>query len=292
MSKFCVRNYYCILPQCNNFSSSSRRCAVPALFTDAVVHRVDPLKRSLFQLVQEELFSPLGQSIYCPPVSSEDWEGRGMSKVHDIPLSTIMLGVLPQIYLSRFYRSALGDDHPIVLSDSEVNLYRSVILKDDPESPHYWPGLPDMDNGAASCNNRSGWFSYPMMSANCVTNARGTGNALDAFMSGKVVSQETLSLVLKPVVTNEFDIWLQANTTYSAGGFGHGGVGQDAGLFKPPAGAECTGWGGFGGSTIVHCLIGAYNVTLSYVPNGLSPRVNLDRGMKLLSEVVGILLEE
>ena len=37
-------------------------------------------------------------------------------------------------------------------------------------------------------------------------------------MNGKVVSQETLSLVLKSVVTNEFDKLL-CEQTYSAGGF-------------------------------------------------------------------------
>ena len=53
--------------------------------------------------------------------------------------------------------------------------------------------------------------------------------------------------------------------------------------------ADCTGWGGLGGSTVARCLIGTHNVTLSYVPNGLSPRFKLDRGMKLLRQVVEIL---
>mmetsp|Transcript_26704 Transcript_26704/g.41893 ORF Transcript_26704/g.41893 Transcript_26704/m.41893 type:complete len:465 (-) Transcript_26704:142-1536(-) len=265
------------------------RGASSALYTDAVVRRVDPLKRSLFQLVQEEIFDPLGQSIFCPPISSRDWDGR-MSKVHDIPVSKSLLGVIPQLYLPSFYRRVLGEDHPIVLDDSEVNLYRHYILKDDPKSPFALPGIPDMDQGEASWNNRSSWFSYPMMSANCVTNARGTGNALDAFMRGEIVSEDTLTLFLKPVATNEFDNLLYENVTYLAGGFGNSGDGKDAGIFKQSA--DCTGWGGFGGSTIMHCLIGAYNVTLSYVPNGLSPRVKLDRGMKLLNEVAGILLEE
>lgn len=256
-----------------------------------MVRRVDPLKRSLLQLVQEELFDPLGQTIFCPPISSLDWGGR-MSKVHDMPISKLMLGVIPQLYLPSLYRSVLGEDHPIVFEDSEVKVYRSWILKDDPDSPFIKPGLPDNDQGEASWNNSSGWFSYPMMSANCVSNARGTGNALDAFMRGDIVSEDTLALFLKPVGTNEFDKYLYTNATYLAGGFGHGGDGKEAGLFKQPAGVECKGWGGLGGSTIVHCLIGGYNVTLSYVPNGLSPRVKLDRGMKLLSEVVGVLLEE
>lgn len=256
-----------------------------------MVRRVDPLKRSLLQLVQEELFDPLGQSIFCPPISSRDWDGR-MSKVHDAPASKLMLGLIPQLYFPSFYRSVLGEDHPLVVEDSEVKLYRNYILKDDPDSPFVKPGLPDIDQGAASYNNRSSWFSYPMMSANCVTNARGTGNALDAFMRGEIVSEDTLALFLKPVGTNEFDKFLCGNATYLAGGFGHGGDGKEAGLFKQPAGVECKGWGGLGGSTIVHCLIGAYNVTLSYVPNGLSPRVKLDRGMKLLSEAAEILLKE
>mmetsp|Transcript_1206 Transcript_1206/g.1937 ORF Transcript_1206/g.1937 Transcript_1206/m.1937 type:complete len:470 (-) Transcript_1206:112-1521(-) len=271
------------------------RGASSAFYTDAVVRRVDPLKRSLLQLVQEELFDTVGQSIFCPPISSHDWEGR-MSKVHDIPLSKMMLGLLPQLYLSNFYRSVLGEDHPLVLSDSEVNLYRNWILKVDPNSPLVKPGLPDMDQGEASWNNRSSWLSYPMMSANCLTNARGTGHVFDAFMRGKVVSDDTLALFLKPVGTNEFDNFLSNNVTYSAGGFGIGGAGKEGplslGIFKQPVGAQCTGWGGIGGSTIMHCLVGAHNVTLSYVPNLLSPLVQLDRGMKLLSEAVGILLKE
>lgn len=256
-----------------------------------MVRRVDPLKRSLLQLVQEELFDPIGQSIFCPPISSRDWDGR-MTKVHDMPTLKLMLGVIPQLYLPSVYRSVLGEDHPFVLEDSEVKLYRSWMLKDDPDSPLFKPGLPDNEEGAASWNNSSGWFSYPMMSANCVTNARGTGNALDAFMRGDIVSEDTLALFLKPVGQNEFDKFMYHNATYLAGGFGFGGDGKEAGLFKQPAGAECKGWGGLGGSTIVHCLIGAYNVTLSYVPNGLSPRMKLDRGMKLLNEVAEILLKK
>ena len=263
-----------------------------ALYTDAVVRRVDPKKRSLLQLVQEELFSPLEQNIFCPPVSSKVWEER-MSKVHDIPLTTMMLGVLPQIFLRDFFRRVLGEDHPNVLHDSEVELLHNWVLKDDPSSPFAQPGIPDMDLGEVAWNNRSGFFSYPMMSANCVTNARGTGSAVDAFMRGDIVSKTTLDKFLKVTSgPNIKDNLLYANVTYLAGGFGNGGIGKEAGLFDVPQGADCTGWGGLGGSTVVRCLIGTHNVTLSYVPNGLSPRLKLDRGFKLLKKAVGILLEE
>ena len=268
------------------------RGASSALYTDAVVRRVDPQKRSLLQLVQDELFSLLGQDIFCPPVSSEVWEER-MSKVHDIPLTTMMLGMMPQIFFRDFFRRVLGEGHPNVLTSSEVELFHNWVLKDDPQSPLAQPGLPDMDLGEAAFNNRSGFFSYPMMSANCVTNARGTGSALDAFMRGDIVSKTTLDLFLKMTTgPNVKDNFMYANVTYLAGGFGNGGFGKEAGIFDVPKGADCTGWGGLGGSTVVRCLIGTHNVTLSYVPNGLSPRFKLDRGMKLLSQAVEILLEE
>ncbi len=155
-----------------------------------------------------------------------------MSKVHDIPLTTMMLGLLPQIFLRDFFRRVLGEDHPSVLHDSEVELFHNWILKDDPSSPLAQPGLPDMDQGEVAWNDRSGFFSYPMMSANCVTNARGTGSALDAFMRGDIVSKSTLDKFLKVTSgPNIKDNFLYANVTYLAGGFGNGGFGKEAGLF-------------------------------------------------------------
>ena len=112
-------------------------------------------------------------------------------------------------------------------------------------------------------------------------------------MRGDIVSKTTLDLFLKMTTgPNVKDNFMYANVTYLAGGFGNGGFGKEAGVFDVPKGADCIGWGGLGGSTVVRCLIGTHNVTLSYVPNGLSPRFKLDRGMKLLSQAVGILLEE
>lgn len=127
----------------------------------------------------------------------------------------MLLGVLPQVFKpSSFYRTILGDGHLVLLNDVEVDLYDRLINKKGVFSK---PTIPDVDDGAASYNNRSSFMSYNMMSANCLSNSRALGRALDAFMGGKVVSKETVNLFLEPYPTS-FDILLGRNTTYTKGG--------------------------------------------------------------------------
>lgn len=127
----------------------------------------------------------------------------------------MLLGVLPQVFIpSSFYRTILGDGHLVLLNDVEVDLYDRLINKKGVFSK---PTIPDVDDGAASYNNRSSFMSYNMMSANCISNSRALGRALDAFMSGKVVSKETVDLFLVPFPTS-YDILLGRNTTYTKGG--------------------------------------------------------------------------
>ena len=284
------------------------------LYSDALCRRVDPKQRSLANLVREEVFIPLGEesSFFCPPVAV-DWEAR-LSEVHDIPTPTMLLGVLPQVFKpSSFYRTILGDGHLVLLNDVEVDLYDRLINKKGVFSK---PTIPDVDDGAASYNNRSSFMSYNMMSANCLSNSRALGRALDAFMGGKVVSKETVDLFLEPFPA-AYDILLGQNTTYTKGGksvslivcnFRHcrapatntslslpipeSGFGKDGlllGDINNIVDVECNGWGGIGGSTTIHCTIGSHTATFSYVPNVMSPKVNLDRGLKLLNVAIDII---
>jgi CubicO group peptidase (beta-lactamase class C family) len=186
-----------------------------AFVSDALCRRLDPKQRSLAELVREEVFNPLGEgsSFFCPPVA-DDWEER-LSEVHDIPTPTILLGVLPQVFIpSSFYRTVLGDGHLTLLNDAEVALYDGLINKKGVFSK---PTIPDVDDGAASYNNRSSFMSYNMMSANCISNSRALGRALDSFMSGNIVSKETVNLFLEPFPTS-YDILLGRNSTYTKGG--------------------------------------------------------------------------
>lgn len=185
-----------------------------AFYSDALCRRADPKQRSLAELVREEVFNPLGEgsSFFCPPVS-DDLEAR-LSEVHDIPLPTMLLGVIPQIFIPSFYRSLLGEGHPVLLNDVEVAAYEGLILN---KGIFAKPTIPDAKDDAASYNNRSSFMSYNMMSANCISNSRALGSALDAFMSGKVVSKETMNLFLEPFPI-AYDIFLGQNTTYTKGG--------------------------------------------------------------------------
>lgn len=245
-----------------------------ALYTDAIIRRVDPSKRSLAAFVQEELMAD--GMLVCPPIQFEN--DKRLTKVYDVPLPTTLLGVLPQVLLSpNLLRAALGPSHPLVFSDTEAEMVKHFILKDTPEAIQ--PGIPDIDGGAASYNNESSFLAYPMLSSNCFSNAKSIGSAADRFFRGKVVGQEIVkefSVPLAPAI----DGFSQSEITYSKGGFGVGGC-----VLLPVDDRDCIGWGGVGGSILQHCQIDGKAVTIAYVPNGLSPRVSNTRGVHLLNLV-------
>jgi len=258
------------------------RAWASAFYMDAVCRRVDPKQRSLSTFVREEIFES-DHKFFCPPVT-KDME-QHLSEVHDIPLTAKMLGLLPQLFAPTFYRKVLGEDHHIVLSTFEINLYKKLLLKNDKDYAGINPSIPSVDQGAASYNNRSSFLSYEMMSGNCISNARSLGSVFDAFMSSQIVSKEMLTKIMKPF-PRAFDIFLQTNITHLAGGWGEDGLGL---AFDN---AQCFGWGGVGGSAQVHCSVGEHQFTFSYVMNTLSPRVVVDRAALLIEEVINILLTE
>jgi CubicO group peptidase (beta-lactamase class C family) len=79
-----------------------------AFYSDAICRRVDPQKRTLSKLVQDEIFDPLGEVFFCPPVP-EEAKASIFSEVHDTPYSTMLLGFLPQLFFPGLNSRALGE---------------------------------------------------------------------------------------------------------------------------------------------------------------------------------------
>jgi hypothetical protein len=124
-----------------------------------------------------------------------------------------------------------------------------------------------------------------MMSGNCISNARAIGKALDVFMYGKVVGEETLNAFLTKS-PKAWDYFVHLQVTHTAGGFAT----TPTDLFPELKGTECSGWGGIGGSLLVHCSVKEQKAfTFAYVMNSLSRKLELDRGFRLVKELVAVL---
>lgn len=150
----------------------SYRSLGSAMYSDAICRKVDPQGRTLARLVQDEIFTPMHETFFCPPIPSN---AADTSLVFDVPFQTILLGMLPQLYLPKQLRDLyLPASHPMYLADEEVALFRKLILK-DPDSLFAQPTIPDVAQGAASYNNASSFLSYESMSVNCFSNARAIG---------------------------------------------------------------------------------------------------------------------
>jgi CubicO group peptidase (beta-lactamase class C family) len=258
-----------------------------ALYSDAISRRVDPKGRSMSRLVQEEVFDDLGETFFCPPLLEE--RSVHFSQVHDIPLATVLLGFLPQLFMPRLYAKILNKDHPLLMNPLERPLFRSAIL--DKDSLFKKPTIPDTGS-AAAYNNHSGFLAYEMMSGNCISNARAIGKAFDIFMKGRIVREETLNAFLAPF-PSALDNFLLLNVTYTTGGFAVS-TGAASSLFEGllPESSTCYGWGGAGGSLIQHCIVNGHTITVSYVMNSLSPKLISDRGSKLVHEAIRIMQKE
>uniref|UniRef100_A0A6T7HMA1 Beta-lactamase-related domain-containing protein n=1 Tax=Attheya septentrionalis TaxID=420275 RepID=A0A6T7HMA1_9STRA len=259
-----------------------------ALYSDAISRRVDPKGRSLSRLVQEEVFDQLGETFFCPPLTEE--RSVHFSQLHDIPLATVLLGFLPQLFMPRLYAKIVDKDHPLLINPLERPLFRSAIL--DKDSILKKPTIPDVGSGAASYNNHSSFLAYEMMSSNCISNARAIGKAFDAFMKGRIVREETLNAFLAPF-PSAFDKFLLLNVTHTKGGFGvssRADISMIEGLL--PESSTCYGWGGVGGSLIQHCIVDGHTITVSYVMNSLSPKLVLDRGSKLVHEAIKVMQKQ
>jgi hypothetical protein len=200
----------------------------------------------------------------------------------DVPFQTILLGMLPQLYLPKQLRDLyLPASHPMYLADEEVALLQKWMLK-FPDPLFDQPTVPDVDQGVASYNNASSFLSYESMSSNCFSNARAIGKSLDAFMTEKLVSQETLEKFLVPFPPAK-DEFMGFPVTYNAGGFG------EMTAWMPGAGIEgknCWGWFGIGGSSLVHCRVREKNITVAYVMNSFSTTMYLHRAGKLVRKVL------
>jgi CubicO group peptidase (beta-lactamase class C family) len=259
-----------------------------AFYSDAICRRVDPQKRTLSKLVQDEIFDPLGEVFLCPLVP-EEAKASIFSEVHDIPLSTILLGFLPQLYFPGIYSRALGENHRIVMNPiADAPVFKASVLSqtDTQPNPFQLPSIPDAKEGAASYNNHSSFLAYEMMSGNCISNARAIGKALDAFMNGKVVGEETFNAFMTKFPKAR-DQLLHLQVTHTAGGFAT----TPTDVFPELDDTECSGWLGLGGSLLVHCSVKEQSAfTFAYVMNGMSPRLEPDRGFRLVKELVAIIL--
>jgi len=259
-----------------------------AFISDAICRRVDPQNRTLERFIRDELFDKLGEEFYTPPsLTEKQWST--ISKVHDISLSTLIFGLFPQVFLPGVYSNFLPNGHPLKLSAQDAVFAQKIIMKQkhaDGYSFFDQPNIPDTDKGAASYNDRSSFLSYDMMSGNSISNARAIGKALDAFMNGKIVRNETLSEFMVQF-SPAYDRVLSMNVTHTAGGFA-----VTPNLQLGIKSTTCSGWFGIGGSMLLHCLIGDHKATISYVMNTMSPILAPLRGVQLLEELVAVLLAD
>jgi CubicO group peptidase (beta-lactamase class C family) len=259
-----------------------------AFISDAICRRVDPQSRTLERFIRDELFDKLEEEYYTPPsLTEKKWST--ISKLHDISLSTLIFGLLPQIFLPGVYSNFLPNGHPLKLNAQDAIFFQRAISKQkhaDGYSFFDQPNIPGTDKGAASYNDRLSFLSYDMMSGNSISNARAIGKAFDAFMNGKIVRDETLS-EFTAQFPPAYDRVLTINVTYTAGGFG-----VTPNLPLGIKSTTCSGWFGIGGSVLLHCLIGNHKATISYVMNTMSPMLAPLRGVQLLEELVAVLLAD
>ncbi len=280
----------------------SYRMLASAFICDAVCRRVDPKKRTLATFISEELFENKlgGEEVFISPpiIGKKDSKGQlyetKFSKVHDISTSTMLLGLLPQVFLPNIYSKILPNGHYLKIDANEASFFKSFLLKQkhkDGFSFFDQPTIPDFDSGAASYNNHSSYLTYEMMSANSISNAKALAKAFDAFMNSNgdrdgddvVVREKTLTKFLTPL-PEAYDRLLMKNFTHATGGWT-----ITPNEIVPSPQAECHGWFGAGGSMLLHCKIGDHNVTFSYVMNAMAPTFRVDRGMVLLNELTALL---
>jgi CubicO group peptidase (beta-lactamase class C family) len=258
-----------------------------AFISDGVCRRVDPQKRSLATFIQEELFDKVGEVFLSPPVlHSEHYEK--ISQVHGISFSTLLLGMLPQVFIPGIYSKILPDGHVLKIEPSASTMLKALVSKSkhqDGFSCFDQPNLPDvMDGKVEAYNDHSSFLSYNMMSGNSISNARALAKAFDLYMrdDGHLVQHETFAAFNEPFPT-AFDRSLEVNLTHAAGGWA-----ISPNVILPIEGATCYGWFGIGGSLTQHCVVGDQKVTISYVMNAMTPLFDAERAVRVLKKVVEI----
>ncbi|KAL3909142.1 MAG: hypothetical protein SGARI_002747 [Bacillariaceae sp.] len=265
------------------------RALASALYTDAIIRRVDPAGRSLSDFVQQEIMDKIDDGkLICPPIVFND--DTNLVPVQEASMATILLGMVAQVFFPSAWRKLLGERHMLAMNPDEVQTLYNFITKngDILGNTLSIPGIAN--GGAASFNNETSFLSYPMMSANCFSNAHSIGMAMDAFFysGSNIVGPETLQTFTAPLPT-AYDNLLFANMTHTAGGFAIG-----SNILLPynddnsNGSGTCVGWGGTGGSALQHCQVGNDDdrVTFAYIPVGLSPRLALERAVLLLEETL------
>lgn len=280
----------------------SYRAWSSAFISDGVCRRVDPQKRSLATLIQDELFHKIGEVFLSPPVlHSEYYENGNISQVHDISLSTTIFGLLPQILVPGIYSKLLPDGHPLKVEPSSASLLKAAIFKLRQKNGFSFfdqPNLPDVELLSKAYNDHSNFLSYNMMSGNSISNARALAKGFDLYMSGNAHGDDnSLNHLVKPetfAAFNEplpmaYDLALEMDLTHTAGGWT---ISPNILLPLSIKDATCYGWFGIGGSMTQHCLIGDEKVTFAYVMNAMSPTFSIDRGFKLLEKLVELFLAQ
>lgn len=243
-----------------------------SFYSDALVRRVDPKGRNLQQLVQEEVFAPLGETLACPP----NLDNLQVNQVYGISIPSLLLGILPQAFLPRSFFKFM--DVRMIVTDEQIEILETVLKNKDPNYPGTKPTIPVAPQKADDFNNRDGFLSFPMMSANCMANAKGATRALASFFeSDKLVSKETRDKFLRPLP--------EARDTLLMTKYNHTSSGWAINLFQRRETEGCVGWFGMGGSSIQYCTVGSHTVSFGYVPNVFSPKVFVDRATMLISAV-------
>ncbi|CAB9527512.1 Glycosyl hydrolases family 43 [Seminavis robusta] len=277
-----------------------------SLYLDAVCRRVDPKGRSLYELVQEDIFEPLGEPLVCPPLKKVGIQSDVTTPVYGAQLPALVLGLLPQAILPRIGnlmnpRMTLGPDY--------VRLTRAVLwgTTTSPRThPSTQPTIPSLPMLPSDFNNQEGFLSYTMLSSNCMSNARGLVRAYASFFDEStsrdrdnnstttatkkgIVSAATREAFLKPLEP-AFDEFLMRELHYTAAGLGLNILGS------MPHNTHCTGWYGIGWSTLQHCSVSGGNntrnhtVTYAFISNVFFPVPYLARN--LLAAAVGAIVTE
>lgn len=255
-----------------------------ALYSDAVSRRVDPKGRHLHQLVQDEIFEPIGESLICPPIDklSEEEKSR-VTPVFTAPVSALVFGIFPQLLLPNSFARLAALNKRMTLDEYDNHLFRTVLFRLDTNHPTRKPTIPSQPRDAKAYNDPTGFLSYPMLSGNCMSNARCGSRAFASFFDSDILSKEVRDKFLRPL-PEAYDRFIMRYFNHTASG-----LALDLFPNMPPE-TKCVGWFGIGGSTIQRCYIRNHTVTYAYIPNVLSPVPHEDR--TILAAIADVLLSD
>jgi hypothetical protein len=105
-------------------------------------------------------------------------------------------------------------------------------------------------------------------------------------MNGKIEGEDTFNAFITKF-PKAWDHFLHLQITHTAGGFAT----TPSDFFSELIDTLCSGWARLGGSLLVHCSVKEQQAfTFAYDMNGLSPRFELDRGFRLVKELLAEML--